>query len=183
MTQLHPDIYKNQLFITISKIGHYAPIFIFCLIVFLLQTRQYYCIAYPIGCFINMLINNILKNLIKQKRPPNPINASFDPNEYYEKWSNEYYGMPSGHSQFMSFSLSYLFLVSSTQYGSLLLLMAFITIITVSERWLWKRHTIEQIVVGLLLGSIVAYVYIALIKHLFRSSWSRFSHIHWNDYL
>ena len=66
------------------------------------------------------------------------------------------YGMPSAHAQSVFMSLTFLYLVKESP--AWLLGELFIAGLTVYQRWKYNRHTLEQLGVGALLGSLVAYV-------------------------
>ena len=95
----------------------------------------------------------MLKLIIKQPRPKNYKNNleifSFDYKGIHE------YGMPSGHSQGSFFSLIFSTLVLKSPI--LFLIELIICLLTVFQRWKNKKHTIEQLFVGAIFGSSMAY--------------------------
>jgi heme O synthase-like polyprenyltransferase len=67
------------------------------------------------------------------------------------------YGMPSGHSASIGYSIIYLLMVN---HNSIWLPMSlFIGICTFYQRWKYKRHTIEQIIVGAISGGIIGWIF------------------------
>ena len=99
---------------------------------------------------MNSLINKIAKVIIKQPRP-NDGKSIF--NENYT--GSEMYGMPSAHAQSVFSSLTFLYLVKESP--AWLFVELFIAGLTVYQRWKYRRHTLEQLGVGAVLGMIVAY--------------------------
>jgi membrane-associated phospholipid phosphatase len=63
--------------------------------------------------------------------------------------------MPSGHAQSSFFSNVYLWLVTGSM--GYFLSGLFIASITVYQRWRDKRHTIQQLALGAIVGTLFAY--------------------------
>ena len=100
----------------------------------------------------------MLKDTIREPRPSNGILVSLDNDE-----GTNQYGMPSLHSQLSVFSLVYLYLV--TNNIPITILSAFIIILTLYQRWQYRRHTIEQLFVGSIIGGIMGYVIYTIAKN------------------
>ena len=64
--------------------------------------------------------------------------------------------MPSGHAQTVFYPLIYLYLVKQNMY--LLFIESFVAILTVYQRWNYRRHTPKQLLIGSIIGSFVGYV-------------------------
>jgi hypothetical protein len=134
----------------IDIIGFNGPIILFLTSIIKLW-KQKYIYGYLLFYIINIFINNLLKNTIKQARPNNTMNT------ITEKYPGVHkYGMPSYHTQSVFFSLTFLFLVKKSVF--LLLIECFIAFITIYQRWINHHHTIEQLVVGSIIGIINAYI-------------------------
>lgn len=101
---------------------------------------------------INIIINKVLKKWIRQPRP--------EGSETLYSWENyqdeEQFGMPSGHAELSSFSVSYLYWMQ----GSIawLIVGIFLTIMTCIQRWRFKLHSIPQLAVGIAVGSAMGYL-------------------------
>jgi membrane-associated phospholipid phosphatase len=134
----------------IDLIGFNGPIILFLVSVINLW-KQKYIYGYLLFYIINTFINNLLKNTIKQARPNNTMNTITEKYPGLHK-----YGMPSYHAQSVFFSLTFLYLVKRSVF--LLLIESFIVFITVYQRWINHHHTIEQLVVGSIIGIINAYI-------------------------
>ena len=117
-----------------------------------LLNQPKYLSSYLVFTIINVIINKILKNEIREPRPINGKNITDDEN--YE--GIEKYGMPSGHAQLTFFLTTYLYLVKNSIY--ILLFELFITILGLYQRWKYNRHTINQLFIGSILGIIIAYL-------------------------
>lgn len=142
----------------IDFIGFNGP-YITCIITAVrLLTRYQYLIAYILFYYTNEQINKILKLIIKQERPTN--GQSFA-NEKYE--GPHKYGFPSGHSQSIFFSLSFLYLVTNSKF--LLLVTGSIATLTLYQRWFSRKHTVEQLFAGSAVGSLNGYLSYRITKH------------------
>ena len=135
----------------IDKIGFFGPVIIFLISIYNLWNQQKYLISYLVFSFCNTIVNKILKVIIQQKRPNGSIKIM---DESYEGIEN--YGMPSGHAQSSFFSIAFLYFVK----GSSIWLIAelFIAGLTVYQRWKYRQHTIEQLIMGSILGICFAYL-------------------------
>ena len=103
--------------------------------------------GYLVFFLVNETLNTILKNCIRQERPTQDLSVS----ESFDK-----FGMPSRHAQSAFYSLTYLYCVRSSPIW--LLLQLFISSITLYQRWSYKKHTIEQLAIGSLLGIGTGYI-------------------------
>jgi membrane-associated phospholipid phosphatase len=91
----------------------------------------------------------VLKDYIKDPRPAD--SKPFLASEHFKKHTN---GMPSGHAQQTAFSLLFSYLITGRYlYESLALFL-----LTVAQRYVYKNHTISQLLVGGLLGGTIAYI-------------------------
>jgi len=140
------------------SVGFYGPLLLIGMNIFFLYHRLFWLYIYIIFIVINTYINKILKIWIKQPRPDN-----WKPFISFEKLENEEkYGMPSGHAQSCMFSLIFYYLI----YGmnEILYIMLFITSLTIYQRWVNKNHTLFQLLIGCIIGSIVAMLVVYISK-------------------
>jgi membrane-associated phospholipid phosphatase len=91
-----------------------------------------------------------LKGWIKQPRPEG--GRSFMGESYK---GAENYGMPSLHAQSAAVSIAFLFLVKGFSYWTILEL--FVLVLVIYQRFMYKRHTLEQLAVGTMVGFVVGY--------------------------
>jgi membrane-associated phospholipid phosphatase len=110
-----------------------------------------------VGFVLNIVVNNILKQIIKQPRPKGDLDI-FDPSKKHNYSRNpvQVYGMPSGHSQMVLFSTTYIYLVFKNIPITLLYLL--LTLNTVIQRIRYKNHTVMQVIVGSFVGAFLAYI-------------------------
>jgi membrane-associated phospholipid phosphatase len=125
----------------INEFGFYGPHALLAINSIELWNRKPYLIAFLGGFAVNTLVNQVLKNWIKQDRPK-PIDNN--------------YGMPSLHAQSVSYATAYLYFVKkSTVY---LLAELVICFVTLYQRWKTHMHTPEQLAAGSLIGTLFGYV-------------------------
>lgn len=142
-------------------IGHYGPIITFMITFYYLLDKRIYLLIFIIGSITNMGLNEVLKLAIREPRPNGQIHF-LDSNQLT---GPHLYGMPSAHTQTCFFSLVYLYLVRG--YPFILLLSLFISALTFYQRWKYNRHTIKQLLIGCLIGSLYAWILIYLLQHYY----------------
>jgi membrane-associated phospholipid phosphatase len=158
------DILHNILF----TIGEYSPVILSIPTLTLLYNKPTLYYYYIFGLVINSMLNITLKLLIKEPRPqPQPssrlknANANANKNENTDTsltFSNlahfDNYGMPSGHAQIVFFSSIYIWLAFKNIKISLVYLC--VSLITLYQRVKYNKHTISQVIVGSIIGSLMA---------------------------
>lgn len=140
----------NKIIRMMDTIGFLGPFILFGIGVWQLWGNRGFWCAYLVVFVLNSFINKIAKVIIKQPRPQDGESIM---NENYS--GAELYGMPSAHAQSVFSSLTFLYLVKESP--AWLLGELFIAGLTVYQRWKYRRHTMEQLGVGVLLGVVVAY--------------------------
>jgi membrane-associated phospholipid phosphatase len=133
---------------TIDIIGFFGPLILFFINTYNLWVQKLYLIGYFIFLFVNSIVNKILKFVFKDPRPYGSINIISSEIHY----GADIYGMPSGHAQSVSFSIIYLYLVQKSNW--LIVLNSIILLLTVIQRWNYRKHTIEQLLFGSIVGLI-----------------------------
>ena len=92
--------------------------------------------------------------MIREPRPRNQIYLNkYDVSE--ANISRHKYGMPSGHAPSTGYSITFLYLVSKSQ--TLLMITSFIGALTMYQWYVYRRHTIGQLIGGLLIGICIAF--------------------------
>jgi membrane-associated phospholipid phosphatase len=143
-------------------VGENGPLILIFLVILLLQKKPYFQFYYIVFIFLNTILNIVLKQLIRQPRPSihkklftKLVNKT---PRYISFFGHPYgiFGMPSGHAQSVFFSTVYLWLVNKNFLFTLL--CVFFSLWTVSQRVIYNHHTILQILIGSIVGGIVAWV-------------------------
>lgn len=125
-----------------------------------LLSQPYYLIGYLVSLLMNSGVNKILKGIIKEPRPDNSIDIT----NIEVHNGADIYGMPSGHSQSVSFSTVFVYLVQKSEW--LLLFNTIILVLTILQRWNYRKHTIGQLLVGSIVGALVGSISYLTIKKI-----------------
>jgi len=136
----------------IDFIGFNSPIILLTINTIYLFKQQKYLLLYFVFYGIDYLLIGILKDLIKQPRPSGYSNQEYKDGDNYTKVN--LYGMPSGHCGLVFYSVTFLWLVN--KYTNVLILQLAISLLTVYQRLKYRKHTLEQLFAGALLGCFVA---------------------------
>lgn len=94
------------------------------------------------GILFSQIISKILKNFIKQSRPI----------------KTKTYGMPSSRATILSFIVFYLILTNKLSNKSKFIIIL-IGLISLFMKYYLKEHSLSQLIVGVILGSIIAYIF------------------------
>ena len=136
----------------LDYIGFFGPVILFSISLWKLSTRIPFLYGY-LGLFLaSTLINKALKMVFKEPRPEGSKTIIGEPYQGADE-----YGMPSGHAQSVCFSATYLYLV--TKNALWLALELCVLALTMIQRWKYNAHSVEQLIVGSLLGIVFAYVF------------------------
>jgi len=142
-------------------IGYYGPIILLTVLILLIIIKTEVTnlttltnhILYIIlmNAFASEL-NRVLKNIIKQPRPKNPIKINRQDVRHSKS-----YGMPSGHAQLVVTNLVYLSLF--TKNNIITTLSSCIAALTLYQRYAFRMHTLSQLACGSILGYIIGYIF------------------------
>jgi len=136
-----------------NSLGFFGELILLCVVSFVLYSNIADLLVFYIGLVANSFLNQTLKLWIKNPRPTGPIKFLAD--ETVMRGSNSY-GMPSGHSQNVFYSLTYLYFTVQ-QWNVWTILSFIIGLITIYERWTHRNHTLTQLLCGAALGFAFAF--------------------------
>jgi len=145
-----------------NDFGQNGTIILSLLSIFLLKDKNISLFYYLFGLTIDFILNIILKGIIKQPRPgfnSKEIELALkNNNRFFYKDGIPYnlFGMPSGHSEWCLYSTSYVYLV--LRKTNWLYVYLIISAITMSQRVVFKHHTISQVIVGASVGTLLGYI-------------------------
>jgi len=144
------EIIHNYIYLFYG-LGYFGDSIAFIIMCIILLNRPLFFIFYIIFVILNILLNEYLTNKIKEKNPKDPI--KFLASDFFSK---KRFGMPSIHSQNIFFSIMYCYLVIKNilLIPIILLLLGFLVIY---ERYMFRDHTIKQLIYGAVLGLIIGY--------------------------
>jgi len=136
-------------------LGFFSEFLLFLMVPVLVgKTNLVYVLFYLVSLLFSSSLNIFLKNTIKQDRPADP--KKFLYSEHFSKKKNiQFYGMPSGHSQAVFFSITYLFFTLCHLNLYLVLFCLFVAVMMVIERYLFHNHTLPQLFVGAIVGTLI----------------------------
>lgn len=133
-------------------IGYFSGniFFVMIICIFLWSKRFFWTYIYIILYVINYYLIIFSQKIIKDPRPIN--GKEFTKDEFH---NSDVYGMPSGHTQTACFSLVFFYMITRSFFW--LFIMLFIVGCTISQRLIYRKHTIYQIIMGGIIGSILGY--------------------------
>lgn len=153
---------------SLDKIGSCGPMILFFKNNYLLYHKPVYYNFYILGTFLDLLINIIIKGLIRQPRPGVNLKLYNASNSYFHRFITkdgipfDLYGMPSGHLQNVFFSTSYAMLVLKDKKQLYMdLVLCFITLY---QRITYNFHTLFQACIGAFIGIITGYLFYSFAK-------------------
>ena len=145
----------------IKTIGQYGPLILILYSIFLLWNHHNLFFYYTIGIFVDSLLNIILKGIIQLPRPsedPKLFNLALKNGKRFifkNGMPHDIFGMPSGHAQSSFFSTAFIYL--SLKQTNLLAIYLLISLITLWQRVIDNYHTVLQVIVGSIVGTIFGY--------------------------
>jgi len=139
-------------------VGNYSPHIEAVIVILSLLKQIPYLKGYLVFLIINNFINWILKSSIGQPRPNGgkTLTGNDISKKDIENSDDMKYGMPSRHAQGVFFSLTFLYLVRKDPL--FLLLGLFLAVLGWYQRYTYKRHTLEQLFVGSVVGIVIGYI-------------------------
>jgi membrane-associated phospholipid phosphatase len=103
----------------------------------------------------------VLKGIFQQPRPSEDIktfNLAIEHGKRFifkDGMPYDIFGMPSGHAQTLLFSTAFIYLALRNK--KIFYLYLLISIITLCQRVVFKHHTIIQVLVGSIIGTLFGY--------------------------
>ena len=144
----------------LDLLGFFGPLIIGIINTFILWEQSVYLYGYLLFLILNSIINKSLKSIYRESRPIGGINF-IDREVHY---GADIYGMPSGHAQSTAYSLAYLYLVQKS--NGILVANTLLLLLTTIQRWNYKKHTIEQLITGTVVGLICGWSSYYIVKRI-----------------
>ncbi len=141
-------------------IGYNGPIISIMITVVSLLDQKKYLVGFAVFYYVEYVVVGFLKQVIKQPRPNGYLDKQYDDTGDYTGIAR--YGWPSGHSSAVFYSTVFLWLVKKSPY--LLIVELAICTLTLYQRWLFRKHSIEQLAAGAFVGGAIAFIAHATIK-------------------
>ncbi len=165
------------------RLGRFGPFITFILTLFILNHKSVTIYIYLAGIIIDTFINPLIKLIIRQRRPDKTksnsyISATLDtsknpnhtiyPDSFLEKTTDAHrYGMPSGHAQTSAFNTMFIWLTTKSMHVTLFYIV--MTFITCAQRVIARRHYIDQVITGLVIGIIIAYFSFSVLSSILKT--------------
>jgi membrane-associated phospholipid phosphatase len=150
--------------------GFYSFFVVSGIIFFTFYRRVALLFVYFIGFLVNFYTNHWLKTWIQDPRPENPIPmlSVDDPKMYV---GAEKYGFPSGHAQLVFYAITFLYYANKKITRSWIVCL-FIGLLTIYQRLKYRRHTMEQLLAGTLIGIITGWITMTVYTILERTGYT-----------
>jgi len=139
-----------------NTIGGYIPLILVFLSWNLLWNNSRLFFYYTVGFFLDNILNLFLKGLFQQPRPSEDLKkfnlALLHGKRFIFKDGipHDMFGLPSGHTQSAIYSTTFIYL--ALKKINILYIYLFFSILTMSQRILFKYHTLLQVIAGGLVG-------------------------------
>jgi len=150
----------------IFGVGYFSEIIMALVVIYALKNNIMDISIFIFFFFLSGYLNTLFKAFIREPRPNDP--KKFLYSENFSR-ANKVYGMPSGHSQNVFYSITYLYLIAKNGIYWLELGLVLAALMAY-ERWTFHNHTISQLfagmVVGVMLGFIVYFIRIQIYSSL-----------------
>lgn len=145
---------------TMATIGYYGPSILMLLNIWNLRNITLHVFLYVLYILALVVFTKQLKGWIRE---PRPYGYNHDSNKEwmhdFEYSGAEIYGMPSGHSATLFFSLLYLWFYSRPPLRTTYMIVgAFVAFLTLYQRYQYRKHTVAQLAAGAILGVGMAYL-------------------------
>ena len=141
-----------------ATIGSLAPILLLLLTCLLLRNKKTYLLIFLSGFVINNIFNILLKITIQEPRPEDDtrlfhLKLTNGKRMHYDK-----FGMPSGHAQNCFYCLAFvLYVLQNSLVNWVISVYFLLSIVSIFQRYLYNNHTLIQLIVGALIGTLVCY--------------------------
>ena len=135
----------------LNHAGYWAPVA--ALVSGIYQTWLIDAVFFIMFAALNVLVVKGLKVLIAEPRP-----EGAEPLYAFDRYSGaEQYGMPSGHASVTAFVATYVLAYTGCAKSSIsTIATAALVPLTMAQRYLTRAHTAMQLLVGAVLGTVMA---------------------------
>lgn len=156
--------------------GMNGPFILFFASLYLLWNKNNLFYYYVCGSFVNIIMNLILKGIIKEPRPsedPKLFNIALKHSirfKFANGFPHDIFGMPSGHAQSAFFST--MFISLALKDIRIFIIYLLVSLLIIFQRVLFNNHTVLQVfagaIVGILFGGFIYFMARQKIKGFLR---------------
>lgn len=134
------------------NLGYFGPHILFILILFYLPSGHFFLpgghLDFIILQVVSLVINIALKETIREPRPQRSVSVNM-----WDKMDAKQFGMPSSHAQLMGGMLAFTMLHMRNRLLTATAVLQ--TGLTMWQRYVCRKHTISQLLVGAAVGGLV----------------------------
>jgi membrane-associated phospholipid phosphatase len=149
----------------IFGIGYFSEIIIALVVIYALNNNLLDISIFIFFFFLSGYSNTLFKSFIKQPRPDG--SKKFLYSEHFSG-VKKMYGMPSGHSQNVFYSITYLYLIAKDGMYWLQLGLVLATLM-IYERWTFHNHTLLQLFAGAMMGILIGFIVFSIRNKIYSS--------------
>jgi membrane-associated phospholipid phosphatase len=135
-------------------IAFIGPIILLTITTLLLWKKEVLLFYFILGAILNIALNFLLKDLFKEPRPSGNEQIIQIAINNGKRLGSQVYGMPSGHAQTAFYCTVFIFL--SLKNWKIVAFYLAMALFTCYQRYIYKEHTLWQLFVGALVGSVMA---------------------------
>lgn len=151
---MHYGVILENIF---KQIGFLGPYILFVFSLYILRFKTNYLTIYCIGYVVNIILNCVLKGIIRDPRPSSnkTVLNILENADKYIPYNN--YGMPSGHAQIVFFTVAYLYMVTKSE--KILAFTSILSFITLIQRVYTLKHSLLQVLIGSFIGVFMGFLF------------------------
>lgn len=138
----------------LDHVGYFGPLILLLSGIYILRNRSVYIMTYFLGFVLCEQLNRLLKSIIREPRPDDAIHYT-DHDDYTRDTGSNKYGMPSGHAQLVFYCVGFLY--SATDSVRILFGTTAISLLTLFQRWKFRKHSAKQLLAGSILGIVTGF--------------------------
>jgi hypothetical protein len=156
-----PEIIKKEIRKAgdfIFALGYFSEIIMAIITIYVLKGDIVNVLVYIFFFLFSGFINTIFKSVLREPRPNNAVKYLYSEHLSHTK---TIYGMPSGHSQNVFFSIMYLWLTTNESVYWLQIGLGMAALM-VYERYTFHNHTLLQLFIGAIIGSVLGYIVVKI---------------------
>ena len=145
---------QSQIIHAIHLVAYSGPVILIASSLYLLWKKETQLFYFTLGAMINIASNFLLKDIFKQPRPSGNqqiIQLAINNGKHL---GSQVYGMPSGHAQTAFYCTAFIFL--SFKNWKMTAFYAAMSLLTCYQRYVYKEHTLWQLIVGALVGLVMS---------------------------
>ena len=135
-------------------IAFVGPMILLTITTLLLWKKEMLLFYFVLGAVLNIALNFFLKDLFKEPRPSGNEQIIQLAINNGKRFGSQVYGMPSGNAQTAFYCTVFIFL--SLKNWKIAVFYLTMALFTCYQRYIYKEHTLWQLFVGALFGSVVA---------------------------